>query len=206
DVRAPITPRKPGRSASIRGDEDREKRRAPQPPSAIQGLPDLALQAVPKTSRHQQQDSIGSNCSSLSTANRSSKGPAPPRPQNTSQNHDNESYECDSSYDENVSLSSFPGVLVHSSEVTNFLFHMVPCLSGASRVTAKKKKRCHGTIIPCASSPLQLPVLWLGIIFGKKGISLPTLLSSLPFNCFLKQSGTIFTDFLLPALQGIITS
>nr|XP_027226127.1 proline-rich protein 36-like [Penaeus vannamei] len=36
DVRAPITPRKPGRTSSIRGEEDREKRRAPQPPAGAQ--------------------------------------------------------------------------------------------------------------------------------------------------------------------------
>ncbi|CAL4068163.1 unnamed protein product, partial [Meganyctiphanes norvegica] len=58
DVRAPITPRKPGRSASIRGDDDREKRRAPQPPS-----------------------SSSSTRSSISSLRGSSKGPAPLRPQ-----------------------------------------------------------------------------------------------------------------------------
>ncbi|MPC25341.1 hypothetical protein E2C01_018447 [Portunus trituberculatus] len=102
DVRAPITPRKPGRSSSIRGEEDREKRRAPQPPAIIQDkeerLPQVfatphphthtlypqqaAQEAAQKASsryQHQKQDSISSTGSS-STPRPVSKGPAPARP------------------------------------------------------------------------------------------------------------------------------
>ncbi|XP_076048513.1 uncharacterized protein LOC143029629 isoform X2 [Oratosquilla oratoria] len=58
DVRAPITPRKPGRSASLRGDDDREKRRAPQPPYAQ-----------------------GGDQPTGPAGGRNGKGPAPSRPQ-----------------------------------------------------------------------------------------------------------------------------
>ncbi|XP_066973224.1 streptococcal hemagglutinin [Macrobrachium rosenbergii] len=95
DVRAPITPRKPGRSASIRGDEDREKRRAPQPPH---GPPQLAQEIAQqqRTIRHQHQDSTSSSCSSMSSTARSSKGPAPPRPQQPQySSNDYETYDRD---------------------------------------------------------------------------------------------------------------
>ncbi|XP_063602259.1 nascent polypeptide-associated complex subunit alpha, muscle-specific form-like [Penaeus indicus] len=79
DVRAPITPRKPGRTSSIRGEEDREKRRAPQPPAGAQDAP-LRGQI-----RHQHEDSTSSTGSGSSAgvgaaSARASKGPAPARP------------------------------------------------------------------------------------------------------------------------------
>nr|XP_045619260.1 mucin-4-like isoform X3 [Procambarus clarkii] len=81
DVRAPFTPRKPGRTASIRGEDDREKRRAPQPPQLLQqAAQEAAQQATQRLGRHQKQDSTSSSCSSMSSA-RAAKGPAPARPQ-----------------------------------------------------------------------------------------------------------------------------
>ncbi|XP_068218855.1 serine-rich adhesin for platelets isoform X2 [Palaemon carinicauda] len=105
DVRAPFTPRKPGRSASIRGDEDREKRRAPQPPNGSQLAQEIAQQAAQRNSKHQHQDSTSSSCSSsISSTARSSKGPAPPRPQQPqhSNNSDYETFERDSASAANV--------------------------------------------------------------------------------------------------------
>lgn len=107
DVRAPITPRKPGRSASIRGDEDREKRRAPQPPHGPPQLAqEIAQQAAAqqqRTIRHQHQDSTSSSCSSMSSTARSSKGPAPPRPQQPQySSNDYETYDRDAGSVANV--------------------------------------------------------------------------------------------------------
>ncbi|XP_069960602.1 uncharacterized protein [Cherax quadricarinatus] len=79
DVRAPITPRKPGRTASIRGEDDREKRRAPQPPQLQPGVQEPGQQTVQRLNRHQKQDSTSSSCSSISSS-RVVKGPAPARP------------------------------------------------------------------------------------------------------------------------------
>ncbi|XP_042226050.1 mucin-5AC-like isoform X2 [Homarus americanus] len=81
DVRAPITPRKPGRTASIRGEDDREKRRAPQPPQSFQQAVHEAAQqaAAQRLIKHQKQDSTSSSCSSI-TSSRAAKGPAPARP------------------------------------------------------------------------------------------------------------------------------
>ncbi|XP_071544294.1 uncharacterized protein [Panulirus ornatus] len=91
DVRAPIMPRKPGRTASIRGEDDREKRRAPQPPQYLQAGQEVTQQTALRASRHQHEDSTSSSCSGISNS-RAAKGPAPARPRQP--HHTSNEYEA----------------------------------------------------------------------------------------------------------------